>query len=320
MPPGRRDILAGLALTSLYRPASAADYPTKDIHFIIPYASGGGFDGYVRSIIPALQASLPNPVQIIPDNVDGAAGAKAATQLNRARPDGATISVLNIPGLLIVQQQGGSLGFNLENLTWISNLGTDYYGLIVPADSPLKTVANLQALSKQRPVKFTCVGPAGAAWAATRIAGELLGIRTQIIAGYKGTSDYVVAAVRGDGDAAICSLTAMSQFRAGNLIRVVATFQQHSSVPGAEDASSLNQPDLAQIVQLRPVAGPPKLPAPIVDCLAGALAQAVRDPKVVAWAKANEANLDVTTPAQTTAALQQQTRFIERWKDLLRPA
>jgi tripartite-type tricarboxylate transporter receptor subunit TctC len=266
-----------------------------------------------------MQAALPNPVQIIPDNVDGAGGAKAASQVFRARPDGLTISVLNIPGLLILQQEGGSLGFELDRLSWICNLGTDFYGLVVPTDSPLKSVADLRALSKERPVKFTCVGPAGTAYSATRIAGELLGIRTQIIAGYKGTNDYVVAAVRGDGDAAICSLTAMAQFRAGNLIRVLATFEDHSSIPGAEDATSLKQPDLAKIVQLRPVAGPPKLAPEIVNTLSDAVARAVRDPKVVAWAHANEANLDIKNPEQTAAALREQTQFIARWKDVLRP-
>ena len=316
----RRDALTGLVLTSLAGPALAADYPTKDIHFIVPYAPGGGFDGYVRTIIPAMQAALPNPVQIIPENVDGAAGAKAANQLYRARPDGTTVSVLNIPGLLILQQQGGNIGFDLDKLSWICNLGSDFYGLVVPTDSPIKSVADLQALSKQRPVKFTCVGPAGMAWAATRIAGELLGIRTQIIAGYKGTNDYVVAAVRGDGDAAICSLTAMSQFRAGKLIRVVATFETHSSIAGAEDATSLKQPELAKIVQMRPVAGPPKLPSAMIDVLSGAVARAVQDPKVVAWARANEANLDIKGPQETVDALREQMQFVARWKDVLRPS
>lgn len=322
MPLRRREVIAGLLTSGLALrcgpSAHAASFPAKDITFIIPFASGGGFDAYVRAVIPAMQSRLPSSVQVIPDNVDGAGGAKAANQIYRARPDGYTISVLNVPGVLILQQQGGALGFELDRLSWICNMGTDPYGLLVPADSPLKSIADLQALSRERVVKFTSTGPASTAYSATRIASSLLGIKSQIIAGYKGTNDYVVAAMRGDGDAAICSLTALAQFRASKLIRVLASFEEHSSIAGAEDATTLKQPDLAQIVQLRPVAGPPKLPPDVVAALADAIMGAMRDPKVVAWASANGADLDTRGPEETVEALRQQSQFIDKWRPLLK--
>ena len=313
----RRDLLAGLGGAALLGgPVRAASFPSKDISIIIPYASGGGFDSYVRAMLPALQAQLPDPVKAVPENIDGAGGAKAMNQLWRARPDGSTIGVLNVPGILILREQGG-LNLDPAKLTWLCNMGTDPYGLVVPATSPIQSVAELQALARQRPLKFTTVGPASTSYSATRIAGELLGLNVQLIAGYRGTNDYIVAAVRGDGDAAIASLTALSQFRAGNLVRVLATFEPHSSIQGAQDATTLNLPELVNITQLRPLAAPPKLPAEIAAALSGMLVTALKAPSVQAWAKANSANLEPDGPEQTERLLQQQSRFVAQWKKYL---
>ena len=309
-----------LTLGSAFGTARAAGaFPARDINFIIPAAPGGGFDAYVRAVIPTMEARFNGAARVIPHNVDGAGGAKAATQVYRARPDGYTISLLNVPGILILQQQGGALGFDPERLSWICTMGSDPYALLVPSDSPIKSIADLKTLSRSRPVKFPCPGPASGAYAATRIASSLLGIREQIISGYKGTNDYIVAALRGDGDAAIASITALTQFRASRLIRVLASFESHSSIAGVPDATTLNLPELTQIVQLRPVAGPPNLAPELVDALAHSIMGAMRDPKVVAWAAAAGANLDDKGPQQTLLALRQQKQFIGKWQALLMP-
>jgi tripartite-type tricarboxylate transporter receptor subunit TctC len=236
--------------------------------------------------------------------------------LFRAKPDGATISVVNVPGALILQQQG-SLGFDLSRLSWLCNMGRDAYGLMVPADSPLRSIDDLRARGRIRPIKFTCIGPAGTAYSATRIGARLLEIPARMIAGYKGTNDYLVAAIRGDGDAAVASLTGLSQFLASGLIRVLATFETSGSLPGVLDATALGVPELAGIVQLRPVAGPPGLPAPVAQTLSDGLVQALRDPAVIAWARRNNANLQPDDAASTAQLLEQQARFIARWKDYL---
>jgi tripartite-type tricarboxylate transporter receptor subunit TctC len=79
----------------------------------------------------------------------------------------------------------------------------EYFCLGVGANSPLKTLDDLKALSKTRAVKFTSSGPEGTAYAATVVGANLMGVRAQLITGYKGSSDFVVGAIRGDGDAVI---------------------------------------------------------------------------------------------------------------------
>ena len=311
----RRALLAaGAALWPGIGRAGSAGLAGQDVSFIIPYASGGGFDTYVRTVIPALQTALG--ARVLPANADGAGGARAANLLYRAAPDGTTISVVNIPGALILQQQGG-LGFDLGALTWLCNMGSDAYGLMVPASSPIRTLDDLRELGRRRPVRFTCIGPAGTAYSATRIGTKLLDIPSRVIAGYKGTNDYIVAALRGDGHAAVASLTALTQFLGSGLIRILVSFEAHGTIPGVPDATAVGVLDLAEIVQLRPVAGPPGLPEDIAQKLTDGLVRALHDPAVLAWARRNNANLQPSDAAATRALLEQQTRFIARWRDYL---
>jgi tripartite-type tricarboxylate transporter receptor subunit TctC len=309
----RRTMLAtgGLALLAACTPRKTS---RPDIDFIIPYAPGGGFDSYVRTVLPPLQKALG--VQVHPDNVDGAAGARAANMLYRARADGSTISIVNIPGAIILQQQGG-LAFDLAKLTWLANMGRDAYGVVVAANSPIRTIDDLKALGKQRTVQFPCVGPAGMAYSATKIGMHMLGVPAKLISGYKGTNDYIVATMRGDGDAAVASLTAIEAFRQAGSVRLICTFEKNSTIPGVADATALGQPDLADIVQLRSIAAPPGLPDDLRQPYSKALVAAMQDPSVTAWAKKKHASLAPDDADTTVKLIQQQSEFVARWKDLI---
>src|SRR5271156_6054774 len=74
---------------------------------------------------------------------------------------------------------------NIVPLNIPAGRGRDPYGLAVPWNSPIKSIADLQKLSATRPVKFTTTGPDGTAYGVTMIATELLGIKLQLITGYK---------------------------------------------------------------------------------------------------------------------------------------
>jgi tripartite-type tricarboxylate transporter receptor subunit TctC len=322
----RREIVAGLAAApTLVAPsalrAAASDYPNKPIRFIIPYAPGGGFDVYVRVIAPVMEQFLPKKTSIVPVNVAGGGGAKGIAQLYRAKPDGYMLGIFNIPGVFILQQQQGDSAYDLGKFSWIGQMGEgEHYVIGVGANSPLKTYADLKALSAQRPIKFSVTGPEGTAYAATRIGAQLLGLRTQLISGYKGSADYVVAAMRGDSDAVVAGVPTALRFVRGNTIRILASFETHSSIPnapGLPDATTLKQPDLDQITIERLVGAPPGLPPDIQAVISNALAKALQDPKVIAWGKENDVVMKVKTPAEASQLVAAQRAFFERWKRVL---
>ncbi len=314
----RRDLLIGTAALLAARGARAAnsDFPAKDITFIIPYSAGGGFDNYVRAIATPMEKYLPHKVTVIPTNVPAGGGTRGTNQLYRAKPDGYTIAIFNIPGMFVLQKSGNA-GYDLAKVTWLGSIGRDHYGLGVGANSPLKSIDDVKALAAKRPVKFTTTGPEATAYAATEIATEVLGIRAQMIGGYKGSNEYVVAAIRGDGDAVITALPLLRRMQKGGELRILAAFEDKTDIPGAADATSLKQPELSQIVLERLIGAPPGLPADIKAILADALAKAVADPEVVAWAKKSDSELTWSSPDRAAQILAEQAQFFERWKKYL---
>lgn len=321
----RRNLLlsAGMAMASLLPPRNTfgADlpYPSRTISFIIPFAPGGGFDVYVRVVAPVMEQHLPRLVSIAPLNIAAGGGARGIAQLYRAKPDGYSIGIFNIPGLFILQQQQGTAAFDLARFTWIGAIGKgERYFLAVGSNSPLKSYDELKAVSRKRPVKFSAIGVESTGYAATLIGARLLGIREEIITGYRGSVDYIVAAIRGDCDAAVANQTAIMRFVRAGTVRVLASFESRSSLPGVPDATALGQPELDQIVVERLVGAPPRLPPQVQSVLAAALNQSLKDPKVVTWAKENDLTLVMRTPAEIAALVAAQRQFFDKWKDLLK--
>jgi putative tricarboxylic transport membrane protein len=324
----RRDVMltAGLAAPAILLPrpglaAAPANYPAKNIQFIIPYAPGGGFDVYVRFITPVMEKYLPKKVSIVPINVASGGGSRGVSQLYRARPDGYSIGILNVPGMFILQQQQGTGAYDLDKFTWVGAMGEgERYLISVGQNSPLKTYDDLKALAAKRPIKLSVTGPEGTAYAATVIGAQLLGLKYQLISGYKGSVDYIVAAIRGDSDAVIAALPSTFRFMKGKQIRPLASFETKSSVPGIPDATSLGQPDLDKLAVDRLVAGPPGMPADLRDVLSASLAKALADPAVVQFAKDQDVIMLPKTPEETIATLNEQRAFFDKWKKYLTAA
>jgi tripartite-type tricarboxylate transporter receptor subunit TctC len=317
----RRDIIAagmGSLLTIADARAADAKFPARNIQFIIPYAAGGGFDAYVRFISPVMEQYLPARASIVPVNIAAASGSRGISQLYRARPDGYTIGILDLPGMFIEQAVQGNNAYDLSKFAWIGCIGEgEHYLLAVGANSPIKSFAALQARSAKRPVKFSSTGIEGTATAATIIATEVLGIRRQLITGYRGSSDYIVAAIRGDSDAVISATSTMMRFARAGQLRIIASFALHSGIPGIPDATTLGKPELDQITVERPVAAPPGTPGMIQNILSAALAKALEDRKVVTWARENDVIMNPKTPQETEALVARERAFFERWKKYL---
>ncbi len=298
--------------------APAPDFPTKNIQFVIPYAPGGGFDIYVRVVTPVMEKYLPRKVSIVPLNVASGAGSRGVAQAYRARPDGYTITILNIPGMFILQAQQGTTAFDLDKFIWVGAMGEgEKYFISVGQNSPLKTFDDLKRLSAQRPVKLSVTGPEGTAYMAAVVGAQLMGLRTQLITGYRGSADYVVAAVRGDSDAVVAALPTTMRFRRGGQLRPLASFETKSSIPGIPDATSLGKPELDLIRVERLVAAPPGTPQGAINILSAALAKALVDPAVVKWAAENDVVMKPKTPQEALTIVNEQRAFFEKWKTSL---
>lgn len=274
----RQTLVAVAALALLLgAPPKAGAFPERDVTFIIPYSAGGGFDRTVRAIAPYMERYLPGGVSVVPRNVPGAGGRKGISQLFRAAPDGHTIAVFNIPGMAIPPLLGEKVSYDLGKVSWIARMAGGTYVLAVGARSPIRSVADVRALG--RPLKITTTGRGSTGYTASVVATTVMDIPFRMLTGYKGSKQFILAAVRGDGDASYTLVTSIRKYHEAGDVRLLATFEPRSSFPGVPTIRELGYPELEGMGLERLVGGPPGVPAERVGVLERAMLMAMADPE-----------------------------------------
>jgi len=95
----RRHALAALSLSLLLGPALAADWPSKPVRIVVPYAPGGTSDAVARLLGERLQAALGQPVVV--ETKPGASGTTGMDAMAKAAPDGHTLAFAAISPLTL---------------------------------------------------------------------------------------------------------------------------------------------------------------------------------------------------------------------------
>lgn len=253
-----------------------------------------------------------SPIQ----NVPGAGGRRGSTEVYRADPDGYTIGAFNMPGMLIEQlREGEGVGYDVDQVTWLATIGIENYALIVKADSEIGTVEDLKALG--RPVSFAATGPSSTAYTATDLSAQLLGIEANIITGYEGASENILAVIRGDADAAVANHTLIAGYIENGDIKVVADYASETAFPDVADATDLAIPELDDINLTRLIGAPPGLPEDVRGVLEAAIAAAVADPEFQAWLTETGNTLTATDGAGAGALVEEMKAFYARYADQL---
>jgi tripartite-type tricarboxylate transporter receptor subunit TctC len=176
-------------------PARAQAYPARPITMYCPWPAGGTTDIVMRSFAESAARGLGQPVLV--ENRPGAGGTLGPVALMQARPDGYTISqfplgIFRIPHMQKVQFDP------LRDFTYIACLTGYTFGLVVPSDSPIKSIKDLVAFAKANPEKFT-YGSTGTGTTPHLVVEEFAmqaGIKLTHVP-YKGNADGMQAVIGG---------------------------------------------------------------------------------------------------------------------------
>jgi tripartite-type tricarboxylate transporter receptor subunit TctC len=141
---------AALAAPRIMTAAWAEDaWPTREVHAICMFPPGSGADIYVRFFAKKLQDSIGKTVLV--ENKVGAFGNIANEYVARAKPDGYTIYIAPSNLLAIAPHLYTKLSYDpMNDFEHVTTLFKLPFVLIVSADSPFKTVADLTAYLKQK--------------------------------------------------------------------------------------------------------------------------------------------------------------------------
>src|SRR5512135_109583 len=145
-------------------------FPARPVHLFVPYAAGGGVDILARTLGDAVSKQWGQSV--IVENRPGAGGVVASQALVTAAPDGYTLMVV-ASGHATNPFLYPKLPYDtFKDFTAISILASSPNILVVRADSPFKTLADVIAQAKAKPGSLS-YGQSGNG-TSTHLAGELL--------------------------------------------------------------------------------------------------------------------------------------------------
>jgi len=94
-------VAAVVSLTGI-APANAAWPSDASIEVIVGFAPGGTTDVMVRVLAPYIAKQLGDNAQLVIVNRPGASGEIGVSQVKRAKPDGYTVGIVNLPGYFFV--------------------------------------------------------------------------------------------------------------------------------------------------------------------------------------------------------------------------
>lgn len=184
-----RLLVAGLLLALSASLARAEEFPSREVRIFVPYPAGGGVDVVTRTLGEELSKLWSKPVVI--ENRPGAGGTIASRAVATSQPDGHTL-IMVASGHATNPFMYPSLPYDtFKDFTSISLIGSSPNILLVKADSPFRSLADVLAQARAKPDTLN-YGMAGVG-TSTHLAGELLKSMARI--------DIRVVAYRGGGPA-----------------------------------------------------------------------------------------------------------------------
>jgi tripartite-type tricarboxylate transporter receptor subunit TctC len=228
----RFTVVAVIALLAAL-PAQAQQYPSKPIRIIVPYAAGGTSDILARQIGPKLTEAWNQPVVI--ENRAGANGNVGAEFVAKSTPDGYTLLLTDLGGLVISASVYPKLPFNpSKDFSPIVMVSYSPHVLAVHPSVPVANVKELIAYARANPGKlnFANSGTGGA----PHLAGVEFAARTGVLWAYipyKGGSAAVTDVIAGNANVLFNGMLATYPSVKGGRLKglAVSSAQRVASAP-----------------------------------------------------------------------------------------
>ena len=302
-------ILAGLSTAAL----AQQDYPNRLIKIMQGFPPGGNVDIIARLLAHEMEKSLGQ--SIVVEAKPGLAGALAAETVARSDPDGYQLLVLPSAHPAYAALSKNVKFKVVDDFTWISVASFYPFMICVKADSRFKTLKQLidEARSKPGELKY---GSAGVG-SILHTTVELIGNQTKtkyLHVPYRGEAPAITGLLQGDIDfIAATTGPISSRVKSGEFRALAVTgktrWRDFPEVPTVDEAAIPG----FEVISWSGMAGPAKMPKPIVDRLNAELRKAIAVPEVKKRLEAMGGDPRATTPDEMKALVQRQ---YDTWKKL----
>ncbi len=294
---------------------SAMAWPDKSVTVVVPFPAGGSTDMIARAITPKLQEKFGGT--FIVDNKAGATGTIGAGFVARSPADGYTLMVASLGPYVVAPHLLAKVPYDaLKDFDYLTVAVQAPNVLVVPGNSPHKTLASFIAALKANPDKMTFASSGNGS--SDHLTAELFWQQTgtnAIHVPYKGGGPAITDLLGGQVDASFMNINVVTQHVASGKMRALAITSAKRStllpnVPTLEE-SGIKE---ANVYSWQGVAAPKGLPADLRAKLHAAIVAGLNDPQLKTKLLEQGFELVANTPEQFTAY--QATEFA-RWKKLI---
>lgn len=261
----------------------AKKYPSESVNFIVAYSPGGGTDVSARNFEPFLRKYLGGSVAIV--NKPGGNGEVGFSSIAKAKPDGYTIGMINLP-VFFINQHTRKTTYTTDEFEILAPMGGSEHTIGVQADSPIKDLNTLIELAKKDPGKLT-IGSSGNFsddYLAYLLFQSSVGIELTHVP-FKGAGPARTAVLGGHTDLIAFNVDESIPFVQSGQIRLLGIMsgKRHEMLP---DVPTFKEQGFDVVSSSsRAVAAPKGLPKEISDQLKKAVKEALLDPDHVATVK-----------------------------------
>lgn len=302
LPPFARRLVAGAALAlGASGPALAAEYPTRSIEWVVPYAPGGGTDIVARVLAQHMGEDLGQVMVIL--NKPGAATSIGAEYVARAKPDGYTMLSADTATLAANPFIYKKLSYDAANDFDAVGLTVRFpLVLVVHPDVPAKTLPELlEWAKKEGQVPYATPGSGSPHHLATELFRKETGLSLSHIP-YKGAAPAVQDVVSGQVPFMFVDTASGQQFIAGDRLRPIGVASL-KRVEGFPDVPTLDEQGLKgfEAYAWQGLVVPRGTPAEAIDRLNASLLAALGQPDVKERLRTLGLEATPGTPAEMTA-------------------
>lgn len=272
-------MIAWLALLGI-ETAAAQSWPTRPVRVVIPFPPGGNIDPLARVLFKYMAPELGQPIII--DNRSGANGILGSDIVAKATPDGHTF--LYTPFAFAINPAiMKNMPFDvLKDFVPVTNvgLGTGYL-LVINPSLPAKSVKELIALAKQKPLRYSTPGVGNGQHLAGALFAQRAGVEMLHVP-YRGGSAAITAVMGGEVDIHFPSATAgLPQVQAGKVRALGFTGAKRlSALPEVPTIAEAGLPGYVSDAGWHAMFAPAKTPPAIVSRMHAAVHKALEVPAV----------------------------------------
>jgi tripartite-type tricarboxylate transporter receptor subunit TctC len=303
------------AVAAVLAMTSAHAWPDKTVTMVVPFPPGGSTDLIGRVLANKLETQLGQTFVV--DNKAGATGTIGAAHVARAKPDGYTLLVSSLGPYVIAPHLIAKVPYDaLKDFDYLTVAVQAPNVLVVPANSPHKSMADVIAYEKANPGSMTFASSGNGS--SDHLTAELFWRQTGTSGThvpYKGGGPVLSALLGSQVDASFMNInTAIPQIKSGKLRALAITSAKRS--PLLPDVPTMEESGIkeANVYSWQAIAAPHGLPADVKTKLHAALVNALKEPDVKA--RLEELGFEIVANSPEEFTRFQATEFA-RWKTLI---